>query len=337
MGGLIYDDGKSYRVVTIDDDGDVWLGGEWEYWMCEIRLPDIAEEELLDKGKGDFLSKSIAVIQTSWFVLQCIARNAQGLVITELELGTLAFATLNVITYFLWWSKPLNAGYPIYFKKNGNRCSGPKVRPVSRWSSEGYTGVTWPWSSALAWMEYGFWDTLARIKMDIQETSLPMTIWERVIKRSFLAFFSPLNDMMVYSGDINQTSVPPYYAGHYHPFYSLVISFCSLIGILFGGIHLTGWNSEFPTTFEQILWRVSSVAISVEPALVGFSFLYTARSWFSQRTITQDILTVTSLWIGPHIYTFCRIALLVQAFFALRNLPPSVYQNVQWSAYIPHI
>lgn len=32
------------------------------------------EPEIKDKGKSDWLAKSLVLIQTSWFVMQCIAR-----------------------------------------------------------------------------------------------------------------------------------------------------------------------------------------------------------------------------------------------------------------------
>ncbi|TDL15015.1 hypothetical protein BD410DRAFT_809277 [Rickenella mellea] len=47
-------------------------------------------------------------IENIRFVLQCIARGAEHLAITELELVTLAFAVLNMVTYALWWNKPQN-------------------------------------------------------------------------------------------------------------------------------------------------------------------------------------------------------------------------------------
>jgi hypothetical protein len=73
----------------------------------------ISEEELEDKAKGDFLSKTIAILQVSWFIIQCIARFIQGLAITELEVATLALASMNVFMYFFWWNKPLGVNVPV--------------------------------------------------------------------------------------------------------------------------------------------------------------------------------------------------------------------------------
>jgi hypothetical protein len=71
------------------------------------------EYEIQGRAKGDFLSKAIAIFQTSWFSLQCIARWIQGLDLTELEVATVAFASLNGVLYYFWWNKPLGAVIPV--------------------------------------------------------------------------------------------------------------------------------------------------------------------------------------------------------------------------------
>jgi len=72
----------------------------------EIRM---AEDEISDRSKGDALSKLIFLVQSTWFILQCLGRRIQGLDLTQLELTTLALASLNGITFALWWAKPLGA------------------------------------------------------------------------------------------------------------------------------------------------------------------------------------------------------------------------------------
>ncbi|KAF7965866.1 hypothetical protein HWV62_41184 [Athelia sp. TMB] len=49
------------------------------------RLVPPAAEELANQSKGDALSKGVAIVQTLWFVLQCLARLAAGLPVTSLE------------------------------------------------------------------------------------------------------------------------------------------------------------------------------------------------------------------------------------------------------------
>ena len=44
-----------------------------------------AEAELKDKGKSDWLAKSLVLLQTTWFVMQCIARAIEHLPVTHLN------------------------------------------------------------------------------------------------------------------------------------------------------------------------------------------------------------------------------------------------------------
>lgn len=107
MGGfIVYDGRKPYKVLT------------WERMLQsinakEIDVPFIPETDILDKSKGDFLTKLFVVTQTTWFVFECFARWYMGLSLAELEVLTLAFAALNAAIYGIWWSKPQNAGYAI--------------------------------------------------------------------------------------------------------------------------------------------------------------------------------------------------------------------------------
>ena len=79
----------------------------------EIAFPVVTAAEIRDKGRGDFLSKAIAILQSIWFIVQCIARGVEGLALTELELVTLALASLTGLMYYFWWDKPLGVMEPI--------------------------------------------------------------------------------------------------------------------------------------------------------------------------------------------------------------------------------
>ena len=108
-----------FKLISLPFPGtpqsEIFYSGEvlsFEQFQELVRDPEISTinidaEEIKDKSKGDLLSKTIAILQTTWFIIQCIARGAQGLALTELELVTIALASLNAITYFFWWDKPL--------------------------------------------------------------------------------------------------------------------------------------------------------------------------------------------------------------------------------------
>ena len=79
----------------------------------------LTEEEIKDKGKSDWLAKSLVLLQTSWFVMQCIAWAIEHLPLIHLEIVTLTYAAMNFVIYIFWWNKPLNVNRPVQvFRKS---------------------------------------------------------------------------------------------------------------------------------------------------------------------------------------------------------------------------
>ncbi|KAF8147689.1 hypothetical protein B0H34DRAFT_738827 [Crassisporium funariophilum] len=102
MGGFsLHQDGRMIRPLDILELEELEAAGKVEW-------PIITEDEIKDRSKGDFFTKGVVVLQTSWFIAQCISRGVNHLIVTELEIVTLAFAVLNGGLYFLWWNKPLD-------------------------------------------------------------------------------------------------------------------------------------------------------------------------------------------------------------------------------------
>jgi len=122
MGGICTVDPSVEDDGRVDPRGPVLTFDRYtktkERGRLDRKLGKISEEYIKDRSKGDILSKLIAILQTTWFILQCIARGQQMLTLTELELVTLALASLNAITYVFWWHKPLGIQVPIriYFE-----------------------------------------------------------------------------------------------------------------------------------------------------------------------------------------------------------------------------
>ncbi|KAF7356018.1 hypothetical protein MVEN_00931200 [Mycena venus] len=92
-----------YPIVTKRQLRTSPLGPEF---LSGIRAVEAAD--LMDKSKGDVLSKGVALVQGLWFTTQCLARIHQRLSVTELEVATLAFAVVNIFIWLLWWDKPLD-------------------------------------------------------------------------------------------------------------------------------------------------------------------------------------------------------------------------------------
>ena len=97
-----------------------------------IDMPEITAADIEDRSKGDALWKIIAILQSTWFIIQCIVRGQQRLALTELELVTLALASLNAVTFAIWWHKPLGVQEPVkIYLKTEARTVEDAARQVS--------------------------------------------------------------------------------------------------------------------------------------------------------------------------------------------------------------
>ena len=81
-----------------------------------INLDAIRPAVIKDRSKADGLAKLFTIVQTSWFLLQCLARLKQGLSITTLELSTIAFVVCTIGTNILWFAKPKDVMVPAVLK-----------------------------------------------------------------------------------------------------------------------------------------------------------------------------------------------------------------------------
>jgi hypothetical protein len=111
-GIMLYDGGVDYPK-SFEPTEEFFQDPKMRPIIQQIGL--ISPEEIEDKSKGDWVSKFFVVIQTTWFIIQCLARWSVNLPVTELEVVTLAYAALNIFVYILWWKKPKDISVPYRF------------------------------------------------------------------------------------------------------------------------------------------------------------------------------------------------------------------------------
>lgn len=87
-------------------------------------LPDVSAATVADKSKADTGAKALVCIQAGWFLIQTLARLAQRLPVTLLEVHVLAHVVCAFLMYFLWLEKPYDAGHPIVY-------GGERVRDIA--------------------------------------------------------------------------------------------------------------------------------------------------------------------------------------------------------------
>jgi hypothetical protein len=112
MGGfMLYVNGEPHHTLQPDEVLELIRDGH-------IDAPTLTANQIHDKSKGNAISKGLVMLQVAWFIMQLITRVIFHLETTQLEVGTLAFAVLNFLTYAVWWNKPLNVQcpHPVYWK-----------------------------------------------------------------------------------------------------------------------------------------------------------------------------------------------------------------------------
>jgi hypothetical protein len=307
-----------------------------------LREGDITKEAIKDKSKGDLLSKGFAILQTGWFILQCIARKIQGLPITELEIVTLGFAALNFATYALWWNKPLDVRVPFVVRDELGKVeeSGDKVKA----SDVGWT-LVW---SAIVDGTFSAIGTTCKLPVTImkavrntmrgsQQSVSPDEEWSTWQKLFFpLIFLAKMGGLNDHVDEIKPKSkrVPTFYAGELKKGeINCAVFVAMLFATIFGAIHCIAWSFDFPSPTEQLLWRISSLAITSVPVL---SLVIPQMLRFDWGEFVEWVLTGISL-LPAMFYIVARVTLLVIAFTTLRSLPPDAYHTVNWTTFIPHI
>ena len=196
------------------------------------------EMEIEDKGKSDWLAKSLVLLQTSWFVMQCIARAVEHLPVTHLEIVTLAYAAMNFVIYVFWWNKPLNVNRPIrVFRKSEPRETQFQVRESISEARE------------LTWGAIGKGlVTILKFIVGGQDNDVNLSLEDRVPR--FWA--NTTDDETMITADL------------------IVLG----VGVCFGAIHCIAWIFSLPTHTELLIWRISSVAITAVPIYIPLaSFL----------------------------------------------------------------
>lgn len=71
------------------------------------------KRNIIDKGKASNLAKMLVFVQTTWFVVQCVARKLSCLPLTLIELHVAIQVACAVISSIFWWYKPLDVDQPI--------------------------------------------------------------------------------------------------------------------------------------------------------------------------------------------------------------------------------
>jgi hypothetical protein len=114
--------------------------------------------------------------------------------------------------------------------------------------------------------------------------------------------------------------------------------------LIYGGVHLSAWNFEFPTSTEGLLWKISAfiIATSLLAWLILGGLLSEACDRFRWGIKVSDIVfgdILGSVLGRMLIYAMAlsRAYIVVEAFISLRAVPIGVYWTPAWVQMIPHV
>jgi len=332
--------------------------GERERWTKQLSLKylysegyieldslrSMKEEDIMDRSKGDLLSKIFAILQTSWFTLGCITRHHRRLPLTELEVITLASAVLNGVLYILWWNKPQNVERRHYLTILAE--PGPKPEPsdiedseepslrirISEWYSsftrDPFRFIRQLWSKPVSYI----YSTLSTDTSDIGvESSKKWDTWT-----TFLFLLGPVQvEFGTIAGgtvdDITLSCNTQFFT--YQTKSKLDYGLTFVFTATFGAIHFIAWNFAFPSRTELVLWRVSCLILLIDPAV-------SLTLWIVGMPLDIDCLGITGFIIpffSIPLYIFARFCILILAFIVLRDPDPQIFVDIPWTCYIPHL
>lgn len=143
---------------------------------------------------------------------------------------------------------------------------------------------------------------------------------------------------------VSATRVPMFYAedmGLDFKTYLLGVAIPSLVmGVIFGGLHLTIWSCFTPKEPERLLWRSSGLITTGQPfiALVLVLAAHSiAKADKGTMKNSMKVVCATVFASSALLYTAARVILLYLSFCTLTTLEDRVHCDIDWVALAPHV
>jgi hypothetical protein len=292
-----------------------------------------------------------------WFSISTIARPAQTLALSHMEITTLGYIVCGLATTFFWRHKPMDVQCPEILICSTNikeiLCdSGDAAADTYRFTPLDFASRK-EWAGSVLWRYYV--NLLHKMNIIFEHQKV------RPIQRFSSFSFPPVTREM-----------------------ALVTLSLSLV---YSGIFVIPWNFYYITETERILWHICSVGIMVlvvvggafeisymllkskarSPKATGITSMKLRKTQSEAATSSIHALNKLSLSrvekglravrnntpdkdpyydVGLHsliittplcaLYTIFRAFILVEDIIALRQLPASSYGTVDWTLYFPH-
>ncbi|KAK4140691.1 uncharacterized protein C8A04DRAFT_31781 [Dichotomopilus funicola] len=328
-----------------------------------LALPSLSTEDIRSMNKADGLARVVTMAQMAWFCLSCAARGASGLGFCTLEVTTLAYILCTAHTFFFWYYKPLDPEAQRTFVMHTSMADirdrdadaagkASKLPPSYMHTPLDFIKPPPDPKSLIA----PFW-------FGLDATFRPFPPKGR---RRWWRWKTPGGGPQVVPVEKKKQTAPPIAPG-ITPVKTLANSrvlpeegistalmlYTLLFQVAYFGLHIGfAWVTFFPSQTEWLLWIVST---AVDFGLIVLYLLaipvgthlapYLGRLLFDmEATHLLEVAHALPPWAklvihAPFVlgYVVARMAVLVESVMSLRVVPESVYRDVNWTSFLPHV
>jgi hypothetical protein len=210
-------------VIETHNTGTFPISSEQLHYLIEegqVKYPSITLEDINDKSKGDVWTKSIIGLQTGWFLLEMLGRAITRSPVTTLELATGGFVICTMATNFFWYFKPQDVNKPITLKLE---------KPA-------------------------LWDNPEKEQLSLRRLT-PLDFVDNLQPSWSMTVMPHLRMARTGPQERPMQRLPNDRLPRICVKCQLFLCFVTL---LYGGCHLIGWNFDFPSKAEKMLWRITS-------------------------------------------------------------------------------
>ena len=281
---------------------------------------NVPEQAILDRSESSGLSKALLIIQVTWFCTNCVSRLVQDLSLSLLEVSTAARALCTLAIYFVWWSKPLNVAAPTLLMRK----EAQEVYALLKCSDS----------------EYDMAMAMAGKEGDSEAPQGPQASAKIVLAADALRHLSTTERPPPEPRFREQQSkLVPGNIPNRSPSDALFrLKVTAICQIVYAPIYFLAWNSNFTSSRDQLLWRVSSIVVTCS-GLVGVCVLFVCiklNCLSKSRPALHGLALIMVNGIQV-IHMLASSTLIVESFWQLGFLDSTAYELPSWTNYWPHI